>query len=651
LHSDLNTTSDTADDEHKPVSVKSTKTAQTLLVEAVLDAAVTGRLRRRLDARGVVAIIVVPDITWVTATRAHLDGRYPHDVVVSITEKPKRYGSATDFRSAYGLGRTVMAVTQDPALLPEELTTAADLTIRLAAPDANVIRRVINRVTGGRARGLGDADLAGRSLSDLVAAIRPYSSAARCVARLRAPRTSLTATSTSPDLSVLPLFGEARVWASQALHEAGRLMRGEISSRDIEATLLYGPPGTGKTVLAGALARSAGMAFVSTSVADWFVQSDGGLGGVLRKGDAFFQQVLANAPAVGFLDEIDALPDRATLEPDRREWWQSVVTGVMLMVTRTLASDKKIMLVAATNHPDHLDAALKRPGRFGRHVRVRPAETEEEVAAILAYHLRDDLDADAVARLAAVAGIPTAAEVEGWVKAARGVARAADRPLSAADVLAQLAPESDDRSADELRLTALHEAAHAVAALHFGFELKRVTITGRGAIGGSTTWRPTGNVTRLDSIENQAVVTLAGRAADVVLGGSADGGAVADLTAVTTLLVTADASLGLRDTLVSRGAEVATLLRSDPALLRRTDEHLKRLLARATALVGSRRTEIGALADALLARRILSGSDVKAILGAIPRKQPAGTAELDAEVNLPTPDETDAAAAQPKELK
>lgn len=264
------------------------KSAQTLLVEAVLDAAVTGRLRRRLDARGVVAIIVVPDITWVTATRALLDGRYPHDVVASITEKPKRYESATDFRSAYGLGRTVMAVTQDPALLPEELTTAADLTIRLAPPDAAVVRKVIHRVTGGRARGLGDADLAGRSLPDLVAAIRPYSSAARCVARLRAPRTSLTATSTSPDLSVLPLFGEARVWASQALQEAGRLMRGEIGAPDIEASLLYGPPGTGKTVLAGALAKSAGMTFVSTSVADWFVTSDGGLGGVLRKGDAFF---------------------------------------------------------------------------------------------------------------------------------------------------------------------------------------------------------------------------------------------------------------------------------------------------------------------------------------------------------------------------
>lgn len=407
--------------------------------------------------------------------------------------------------------------------------------------------------------------------------------------------------------------------------------------------MLYGPPGTGKTLLAGALARSSGMAFVSTSVADWFVAGDGHLGAVTNRANAFFQEVLANAPALGFLDEIDAIPDRAALDPEHREWWQTVVTGVLLMLSRTLATDRPIMLVAATNHLGHLDAALRRPGRFGRHVCVRPAETEAEVAALLDYHLHGELDPDEIAQLAGIAGLPTAADVEGWVKAARAMARTVERPVMFEDVLAQLAP-ADDRPPGERRRVALHEAGHALAALHFGFEVKHASIVSTGATAGATVWRTRGSHPGLLSIENQAVVALAGRATDIVLGQGPDSGAIADLLAATRLLVSADAALGLRETLVARANDTELLLRTDPALRRRTDAHLRRLMRRALDLVTAQRFEIAAVADALLARRILSGAEIQAVRRRPARKPPARAAGIPRQPRR-RPDPTTARAA------
>lgn len=606
---------------HEQADPPTARPAIELLAEAVLHAALTTQASRTLKSEaGRVVILVVPAAAYVTQVGLALGRLSPAAYVHTVAEK-KRKGFADDDPTPYfGTGRTVLAVTQDRALLHASLHVAADLVLTLRPPDVELVLKVINIVTRGRARGLVDADVAGRDLDQIAAAIRPGSTARECVERLKRLGTGGSPAAAAPDLAVLPLFDEAKAWAAETLADLERLQRLEIAATDLEHVLLYGPPGTGKTLLARALAKAAGVRFFDTSVAAWFTGSSGHLDGVLKAADAFFQTLLDNAPCLGLLDELEALPDRGSLEPRHREWWNSIITGVLLMVTRVRESGKPILLVGATNYAERVDAALKRPGRLGRHVLVRPAATEEEVAHLFAYYLGADLDPGQIAIAAGLAGTATPAQVEGWVKAARRVVRDAQRPLLLDDLLAQIAPP-DVRGATELRNVALHEAGHAVAALVLGHEVKRVSIVADGSVAGVTTMRTRSLVHTLRDIEDEVVVILSGRAADELLGGGADSGASADLELATTRLAGAEASLGLRDTLVHRAddSELRHLLRSDPELLRRIDLQLAQQMRRAVEIVELHRDAITRLADALVTRRVIGGVEVMAIVARVLR--------------------------------
>ena len=386
-------------------------------------------------------------------------------------------------------GRSVVLITQDMSLVPPVVSAALDLTLVIEPPTAKHVRRVINLVTGGAARGLADADLAGWTFEQIVATIRPGSTARECVNRLKRERAvpNVTANDGTPDLGILPLFGPAKNWADEALRELERQRSGEIALADIENVLLYGPPGTGKTLLAKSFAKTANLPFVATSMAAWFTESDGHLDGVLRQAEAFFQTLLDAAPCVGLMDEIEALPNRATMNPQHREWWSGLVTGILLSVTKITEAKRGVILIGATNYRDQVDTALLRPGRLGRHVLVRPAESEDEVALLLRFHVGTDLTADEISRAAAAAGIPTAAEVECWVKAARRSAGAAERALAIDDLLRHMS-QGDERTPAELYECALHEAGHAVAAIAMRFDLRSVSIIARGQSGGVTRW-------------------------------------------------------------------------------------------------------------------------------------------------------------------
>ncbi len=611
---------DDGDDESDAAPANPPKSAAMLLAEMLVARGLSSSMRRHLTTLpGRAVVVEVPSVTYGDPIRTAFAALMPNAFTHLATEK-KRKGWGDDDKAVVNqlaLGRSVVLVTQDVSLVPPAVSAALDLTIAIKPPTAKDVRRVINLVTGGAARGLADADLVGSTFEQVVAAIRPGSTARECVSRLKRARKvpNVTANAATPDLSILPMFGPAKDWAHEALRELERQRRGEIASADIENVLLYGPPGTGKTLLARAFAKSANLPFVSTSMAAWFSASDGHLAAVLKEAGSFFQALLDAAPCVGLMDEIEALPNRATMDPQHREWWSGLVTGILLLVTKVTDSGRGVILIGATNHRDQVDTALVRPGRLGRHVLVRPAETEEEVTSLLRYYVGTDLTADEIAQAASAAGIPTAAEVEGWVKAARRSARDAERALVIDDLLRQLSPD-DERTQAELYECAVHEAGHAVAVLAMGFDLKSVSIVARGRSGGVTRWSSGALFHNVGHVEDRVVVALAGRAADQVVGQGADAGATADLEMATALLVATETAHGLRGTLLYRGDESRTLelLSVDSALALRTEATLQRLMTRAVACAEFYREAIVAIARRLVERRMLSGTDVQLIV-------------------------------------
>lgn len=267
-----------------------------------------------------------------------------------------------------------------------------------------------------------------------------------------------------PLLPELPPTETVRIWTGQAPGDLAAVKAGSMPPDNLVFAMLEGVPGTGKTLIAESLARTAGWAFVPSSVGVWFASGDGALGGVAKNLKSFIDQVLSSEPAIGFMDELDALPNRATMDNRGRDWWTPVINLFLTEIDRLRRSGRKVLLVGATNYYDRLDAALIRPGRLQQRVAVMAPQTEDEVIALMRYYLGGDLADTDLHTLARVGHGATPAMVEGWLKQARAAARSQSRPLEPGNILAQMAPE-DDRSPTDIRAIALHEIGHALVAI------------------------------------------------------------------------------------------------------------------------------------------------------------------------------------------
>jgi ATP-dependent Zn protease len=334
--------------------------------------------------------------------------------------------------------------------------------------------------------------------------------------------------------------------------------------------------------------------------------------------NAFFDQLIAAAPSVGFLDEVDALPNRATLSHKGADWWLPVITNMLLRIDQVRATKAGVVLLAATNHVERVDAALRRPGRFDRTFEILPPD-EEALIAILRLHLGAELkDADltAVARLGQGA---TGAVAVGWIRAARQRARLAGRAMTLEDLLAEAAPE-DPRSPELLRAIALHEAGHALIALRLGIPVLGATIRASGTAAGATRLGFADLIPNRQALEAQVVALLAGRASDIVLGRGASAGSVSDLQEATRLVTALHASYGLGAMLSSRAPlqDPTGLLMMDASLARAVETDLQRLMDQAEALVRANQEAILGVAEALLSRRVLTGEEVAALAAACP---------------------------------
>jgi cell division protease FtsH len=557
-------------------------------------------------------IIQLPSEAWVHPVADFLRDNYPKIVLVEGKTKAKDR-STSDSAIIAGLdrGMTVIGIAVDPATqLSALLRGAADTVVTMPAPSPDLMRRAIRAYTGRRCPTIEALDIAGLDLPDLAAALRPNTSSASCVKRLRrASSAKNTAVDdTTPLLADLAGYGEARQWSLDMLSDIAAVLQGKLSAGELESAIFYGPPGTGKTLLARSLARTSRLPLLQTSVSEWFHHNTGHLGDVLQKIDDIFSRAKNSAPSIIFLDELDAIPDRSNLDSRSRDWWNSVVTSVLLQIDAARNTKRGVIILAATNHVEHIDAALLRPGRFDRQFRIDPPDTAG-LAGIMRSHLGADCpDADLVGLARLMPGA-TGADVTGAIRTARRHARNENRTLSAADLKAAILPV-DDRSPEDLRHVAIHEAGHAIVAVALGFQVTTVSIKGAGSAGGWTeiTMSP---VSTREAIERRVMVLLAGRAANVAFGNLPDSGALSDLAEATRLLGAARATFGLGDTLVvrARPEDVLGLVARDRALADAIETDLQRLMTRTELLVSGNRRGIEKLADLLIDKRVLDAGD------------------------------------------
>jgi cell division protease FtsH len=416
------------------------------------------------------------------------------------------------------------------------------------------------------------------------------------------------------------------------LRDPGRYHR--AGARGPRGVLMAGPPGTGKTLLARAVAGEAHVPFFSVP-GSGFVEMFVGVGAA-RVRD-LFEQARARGPAIVFIDEIDALGARrdqgGMAGSDEREQ----TLNQLLAEMDGFEDSAGVVVLAATNRPDALDPALRRPGRFDREVIV-PLPDRAERAAILAAHARGknlgpDTDLDQVA--AATPGF-SGADLANLVNEAAVTAVRDDRTtLTAADF-----DSARDRvllgtrhpsplAPGELATVAVHEAGHALVATlsSCADPVSRVTVLGAGQALGLTEMLPADDRRLYGEryLADTLAVRLGGRAAERLICGEASTGAADDLASATALATQMVREFGLSEAIgpVSYSGPPAGY----PALTgpRGYSEHTQWLVdqevaalltqaeARARDLLTSHRDALAQLTAALLEHETITGDQVRAL--------------------------------------
>jgi cell division protease FtsH len=305
-----------------------------------------------------------------------------------------------------------------------------------------------------------------------------------------------------------------------------------VGAKIPKGVLLVGPPGTGKTLLARAVAGEAGVPFFSISGSE-FVEMFVGVG-ASRVRD-LFEQAKTNAPCIVFIDEIDAVGRQrgAGLGGGNDEREQTL--NQLLTEMDGFEGNTGIIIIAATNRPDVLDAALLRPGRFDRQVVVdRPDYSGR--SEILKVHARGktlakDVDLDKIARRTpgfTGADLSNLLNEAAILAARRNLTEISMDEINDAIDRVLAGPEKKDRVMSEKRkvLVAYHEAGHAlVGALMPDYDpVQKISIIPRGRAGGLTWFTPSED--RMDTglysrayLENQMAVALGGRIAEEIIFG------------------------------------------------------------------------------------------------------------------------------------
>jgi cell division protease FtsH len=400
-----------------------------------------------------------------------------------------------------------------------------------------------------------------------------------------------------------------------------------LGARVPKGILLYGPPGTGKTLLAKAVAHASGATFYSQS-ASAFVEMFAGLGAArIRK---LFEKARKNAPAIVFIDELDAVGTRRTGTGFNRE--QDQTLNQLLVELDGFRGPDRVVIVGASNRLEDLDAALLRPGRFDRQILVAPPDLAGR-EAILHVHTRGkplaaDVDLESIARQ--TAGLTGADLANICNEAAIFAGRAEQSEIHQDDfdsamerVLAGL-QQRRLVTEKEKRILAYHEAGHALMSHLVGNPqpVQKVTIVSRGRALGYTLNTPQEDryLHTKDELLDLMKVLLAGRAAEQIVFGAVTNGAANDLERVTELAREMVFEFGMGEEVSSRTVRADNYSLSEHTKRLRDEEQARlcdHAFSEALRLLSKHRRTLDALSAALLEKETLVRSELEELLGGI----------------------------------
>jgi cell division protease FtsH len=404
-----------------------------------------------------------------------------------------------------------------------------------------------------------------------------------------------------------------------------------------KGALLVGPPGTGKTLLAKAVAGEAQVPFFSLSGSD-FVEMFVGVG-ASRVRD-LFKQAKEKAPAIIFIDEIDAI-GRArgkNLNMGSNDERENTLNQLLTEMDG-FGTNSGVIILAATNRADILDKALMRAGRFDRQIYAdMPDLTERK--SIFEVHLRpikadESVDVDFLSRQTpgfSGADIANVCNEAALFAARKGRELVTHQDfLDAVDrIIGGLEKRSKIISADEKRTIAFHEAGHAVVSwlVEHASPLVKVSIVPRGQSLGAAWYLPEERqITTTEQIFDEMCAALGGRAAEDLVFGKISTGALSDLEKVTKQAYAMVTIYGLNKRLGnisfydSRGEQTFTKPYSEETA-RIIDEEVGKLIesayVRSKQILEDNEEKLSSLADALLTNEVIFKEDVERILGPRP---------------------------------
>ncbi len=416
-----------------------------------------------------------------------------------------------------------------------------------------------------------------------------------------------------------------------------------LGARIPKGVLMVGPPGTGKTLMARAVAGEAGVPFFSISGSE-FVEMFVGVG-ASRVRD-LFERAKAEAPAIVFVDEIDAVGRHrgAGLGGGHDEREQTL--NQILVEMDGFETGTNVIIIAATNRPDILDPALLRPGRFDRKVIMDNPDVKGR-QDILKVHakgkpLSADVDLESIARI--TPGF-SGADLENLINEAAILAARRNKKSIGMSELQEsmerviMGPERKTRviSPKEKRSVAFHEAGHAILfyTLEHANPVHKITIVPRGRAGGYVLSLPEDDqsLTSREQIEDAIVAALGGRAAEEIVFNQFTTGAASDLQKVTAAARSMVTQYGMSDTLGPRtfgGGSGSLFLGRDlyeqrdysEQAAEEIDNEVKRIVqsayTRAKSILLENRGKLDLIANILIEQETLDRAAFEELMGRVP---------------------------------